>query len=113
MRGLQDRVAIVSGGSSGIGRACVERLCAEGCLVVIGARDEKRARETAAAAEAAWVAAGGDAAATDSAWAAGEGRDPDGVGRTHVVVGDLRDLDECDRLVVGGASAASDVSTSS
>jgi NAD(P)-dependent dehydrogenase (short-subunit alcohol dehydrogenase family) len=100
VRGLRDRVAIVSGGSSGIGRACVERLCAEGCLVVVGARDEARARETAAAADAAWAAAGGEAAAADSAWAAGEGRDPGSAGRAHVVIGDLREVDECDRLVV-------------
>jgi len=33
MRGLKDRAAIVTGGSSGIGRACVERLCEEGCSV--------------------------------------------------------------------------------
>ncbi len=33
MRGLTDKAAIVTGGSSGIGRACVERLCEEGCAV--------------------------------------------------------------------------------
>ncbi|MDP6523848.1 MAG: SDR family oxidoreductase [Kiritimatiellia bacterium] len=33
MRGLKDKAAIVTGGSSGIGRACVERLCEEGCSV--------------------------------------------------------------------------------
>ncbi len=30
---FENRVAIVTGGASGIGRACVERLCAEGCSV--------------------------------------------------------------------------------
>jgi len=99
MRGLRDKVAIVTGGSSGIGRACVERLCAEGCLVVVGARDEARACEVAAAAEAAWAAAGGDAAATGEAWAAGEGRAAGVAARTHFVVADLREVAECRRLV--------------
>ena len=33
MKGLKGKVAIVTGGSSGIGRACVERLCEEGVSV--------------------------------------------------------------------------------
>jgi NAD(P)-dependent dehydrogenase (short-subunit alcohol dehydrogenase family) len=33
MKGLKDKVAIVTGGSSGIGKACMERLCEEGCSV--------------------------------------------------------------------------------
>jgi glucose 1-dehydrogenase len=93
VRGLRDKVAIVSGGSSGIGRACVERLCAEGCVVVIGARDETRARETAVAAEVAWAAAHPDAAARPA------DRRRDAGARTHVVIGDLRDVAECRRLV--------------
>jgi NAD(P)-dependent dehydrogenase (short-subunit alcohol dehydrogenase family) len=35
---LQDRVAIVTGGSKGIGKACARTLAAEGCRVVIAAR---------------------------------------------------------------------------
>lgn len=50
MRGLHDKVVLVTGGTSGIGRACVERLCAEGCAVVFTGRDEGRARETIEAA---------------------------------------------------------------
>jgi NAD(P)-dependent dehydrogenase (short-subunit alcohol dehydrogenase family) len=50
MRGLVDRVVLVTGGTSGIGRACVLRLVAEGCQVVFTGRDEERARETVAAA---------------------------------------------------------------
>ena len=33
MKGLKGKIAIVTGGSSGIGRACMERLCEEGCSV--------------------------------------------------------------------------------
>jgi len=50
MRGLKDKKAIVTGGSSGIGRACMERLCQEGCSVTFsGISDigETTARELA------------------------------------------------------------------
>jgi NAD(P)-dependent dehydrogenase (short-subunit alcohol dehydrogenase family) len=49
MRGLTDKVVLVTGGASGIGRACVERLVSEGCRVVFTARDQGRAEETLAA----------------------------------------------------------------
>ena len=48
---FKDMVAIVTGGSSGIGRSCVERLCQEGCSVVfsgisdIGLTTEKDFKE--------------------------------------------------------------------
>jgi len=45
---LEGRVAIVTGGASGIGRACVERLAAEGAAVVIADLDLDAAREVAA-----------------------------------------------------------------
>jgi NAD(P)-dependent dehydrogenase (short-subunit alcohol dehydrogenase family) len=40
--GLADRVAIVTGSSRGIGRACAESLVAEGATVVISGRDQER-----------------------------------------------------------------------
>ena len=40
MRGLKGKTAIVTGGSSGIGRACVERLCEEGCAVTFSGISE-------------------------------------------------------------------------
>jgi len=46
--GLKGRVAIVTGGSRGIGRAICLGLAAEGCSVALCARGEERLRETAA-----------------------------------------------------------------
>src|SRR5437899_11481273 len=40
--GLQDRVAIVTGGTSGIGLATARQLLVEGALVAICGRDEAR-----------------------------------------------------------------------
>lgn len=50
MKGLKGKWAIVTGGAQGIGRACMERLCEEGCAVVFcgisdhGAGTEKELR---------------------------------------------------------------------
>jgi rhamnulose-1-phosphate aldolase/alcohol dehydrogenase len=44
---LARRIALVTGGGSGIGRAAAKRLAAEGCHVVIGDLDEAGARKTA------------------------------------------------------------------
>ena len=51
MKGLRNKAAIVTGGSSGIGRACMERLCEEGCSVTfsgiseIGETTEKESKD--------------------------------------------------------------------
>ncbi|WP_353125162.1 SDR family NAD(P)-dependent oxidoreductase [Parapedobacter pyrenivorans] len=46
MKGLSGKTAIVTGGSSGIGRACVERLCTEGVSVTFsGISDVGKATE--------------------------------------------------------------------
>ncbi len=42
---LADRVAVVTGGSSGIGAACAHRLIDEGAFVVVAGRDKDRTRE--------------------------------------------------------------------
>ena len=52
MRGLQDKVAIVTGGANGIGRACCERFAEEGCDVVVADLQEDAGAETVAAVEA-------------------------------------------------------------
>ncbi len=51
--GLRDKVALVTGGSKGIGRACAESLAAEGCDVMLVARTEGDLQEAAAAIAAA------------------------------------------------------------
>ena len=43
--GLKDRVAIVTGASRGIGRACAAELLAEGAHVVVASKDPKRNAE--------------------------------------------------------------------
>jgi len=72
VRGLEGKVALVTGGSSGIGEACARRLADEGCRVVIAGRDEGRCRAVA-------QAIGGQ--------------------RASWVTGDVRNVADCERLV--------------
>lgn len=54
--GLHGRVALVTGGTSGIGKACVERLRAEEMVVAFTGRNEERGRAVAAATGAVFLA---------------------------------------------------------
>jgi NAD(P)-dependent dehydrogenase (short-subunit alcohol dehydrogenase family) len=51
--GLQGKTALITGGTSGIGRAVAERLASDGAEVIISGRDEVRGREVVEAIEAA------------------------------------------------------------
>src|SRR5260370_21772994 len=44
---LKDKVAVVTGGNSGIGKETAKRLVAEGASVVLGGRDEAKLRSAA------------------------------------------------------------------
>ncbi|MYA78733.1 MAG: 3-oxoacyl-[acyl-carrier-protein] reductase, partial [Gemmatimonadetes bacterium] len=47
MRGLKDKVTIVTGGAQGIGSAVAERFAAEGARIVLTSRDGAKAQEAA------------------------------------------------------------------
>lgn len=65
---LEGRVALVTGGTSGIGRACVERLRAEGMTVVFTGRSEERGTAVASGTGAVFLRCDArDRAASDDA----------------------------------------------
>jgi 3-oxoacyl-[acyl-carrier protein] reductase len=72
---IQNRVAIVSGGSRGIGRSIAKTLAGEGAKVVIAARTESNLRDTAAELEE--IAPG----------------------RVHSIVASMTDVDDVQRVV--------------
>src|SRR3954447_20703699 len=82
VRGLEGKVALVTGGSSGLGGAFVLRLAEEGVHVAVGGRDPER---TAAVV----------AAATDRAQAAGHAIE------ASAALGDVGVVAECERIVQG------------
>jgi len=85
MRGLEDKVALVTGGSSGLGEASALRLAEEGCRVMVAGRDEARLRAVVAAMSAA-------APASPGAYATG-------ASRFDLVTGDVRSVADCRRMV--------------
>jgi NAD(P)-dependent dehydrogenase (short-subunit alcohol dehydrogenase family) len=101
MRRLEGRVALVTGGASGIGRATSERLASEGAVVVVTDVQDEAGEETAAAIRA----GGGDAlyvhldVTDEEGWGAAVARVLAERGRLDVLVnnaglGDLAPIEE-------------------
>lgn len=84
---LEGRVALVTGGSAGIGRAVAVALASAGARVALTSRDERRADEVAAAVRE--VVAGRHA----------------GRGEVLGLACDVRDLESCERAVARTADA--------
>jgi NAD(P)-dependent dehydrogenase (short-subunit alcohol dehydrogenase family) len=85
MRGLEDKVALVTGGSSGLGEASALRLAEEGCRVMVAGRDEARLRAVVAAMSAVAPAP--------------PGADATGASRFDLVTGDVRSVADSRRMV--------------
>jgi len=90
------KVALVTGGSSGIGKAAVRLLHAQGATVFVGGSD--RARLRAALAELSGPQAFGAGGAGEQAGGAGD--------RLFAAPGDVSRVEDCARLVRGAVSTA-------
>jgi NAD(P)-dependent dehydrogenase (short-subunit alcohol dehydrogenase family) len=80
VRGLEGKVALVTGGSAGLGEAVVLRLAEEGVRLVVGGRDAERTRAVAAV-------------AADRARRAGHTIE------SSVALGDVSVVADCERIV--------------